>query len=533
MYIPTSLALIMALSMQAADDPAAIVQRAYQLQQSGDYAAAADAYREFLKLRPEEVGAHSNLGVVLTRLGRFDEAIHEYELAEKLRPGDSRISVNLALAYEKSGRLPEAKRKLESLHTEAPQEQQITLLLADAYLQAGENTHVIDLLQPSEKQQPDDLAIAYMLGTALMRSQRIAEGQVLLDRILRNGDSAESRFLLGTQMYESGDYPAAVKQFASASQANPDVPDLQAYYGQALLTTGDPDGAAAAFRRELQHNPNNFAANLGLGQILTVRKSLLEAENYLKQALRMRPQSGEALLSLGDCLLAEEKWREARQPLQAALKTMPDSAQGHEELSTVYAHLHLPGEAGRERALANRLRKSVAEAGPKLNEQAPDFSLPDVSTGKTVSLSDFRGKNPVVVVFGSYTCPNFRSSADALKALQTKYGSQAHFLLVYIREAHASDSWQSTRNEREGVVLGQSNGIAEKQEHALMCTRTLHLPFQALVDGLDNKVESAFAAWPSRAFVIGRDGRIRYSTRLTELDFSPRDMESALQSAVR
>jgi hypothetical protein len=49
---------------------------------------------------------------------------------------------------------------------------------------------------------------------------------------------------------------------------------------------------------------------------------------------------------------------------------------------------------------------------------------------------------------------------------------------------------------------------------------------------MDGKVEAAYAAWPSRAFVIGTDGRILYSTRLTQLDFHPDDMESMLRVAI-
>ena len=36
------------------------------------------------------------------------------------------------------------------------------------------------------------------LGTALIREKRVEEGQVLVDRILRNGDSAEAHLMLGT-----------------------------------------------------------------------------------------------------------------------------------------------------------------------------------------------------------------------------------------------------------------------------------------------------------------------------------------------
>jgi hypothetical protein len=79
----------------------------------------------------------------------------------------------------------------------------------------------------------------------------------------------------------------------------------------------------------------------------------------------------------------------------------------------------------------------------------------------------------------------------------------------------------------------QARGLAEKQDHAVMCSRTLHIPFQALLDGLDNKLEASYSAWPSRAFVVGVNGRICYSTRLTELHFSPADMEAALKKCSR
>jgi len=517
---------------QSTGDPMAIVQHAYQLQQQGDYAAAADAYRTFLKLRPDEAGAHSNLGAVLVNLGRYDEAITEYQTAEKLLPGDPRIGLNLALAYEKSGRLREAAGKFESLHAAAPQEKQVTLLLADCDLQLGENDRVIALLQPREQDDPADMAIAYMLGTALIRTQRIADGQVLLDRILRNGDSPEARFLLGTRFYESGDYPAAVKELAGAVELNPKLPQLQSYYGLALLNTGDPDAAAGAFRSELAENPNDYASNLALGQILIAARHFDDAMPLVQRALLVRPQSADALLALGECLSGVGKAREARERLEAAAQALPESLEAHQALLSVYTRLGLAVEAARERATVNRLQLASNRDGPTIHQLAPDFELADAAGRNGVRLSDFRGKSPIVLVFGSYTCPNFRASADALNALYRRYDSQARFFLVYIREAHAEGDWQSTRNEREGLALEPAETMDEKESHAAMCSLKLHLAFPALVDKMDGAVESAYAAWPSRAFVIGTDGRILYSTRLTQLDFRPEEMESALRAAI-
>jgi tetratricopeptide (TPR) repeat protein len=519
---------------QVTDDPMAIARRAWQLQQAGDYAGAVDAYRAFLGLRPDEAGARSNLGASLVKLGRYEEAIEEYKKAEKLLPGDPRIGMNLALAYQKSGRIREAADKFAALHAEFPQEKQITLLLADCDLRLGDYNRVIELLQPLERDDPADLGTAYMLGTALVRTQRIAEGGARLERILRSGESAEAHFLLGTQLYESGDYPGAVKELQKAIALNPALPQLQSYYGLALLNTGDPAGAAAAFRAELAANPSEYASNLALAQILIASRKFDEALPLAETALRSRPESIDAGLALGECLAGTGRLQQARERLEAVVQALPSSLEAHRELSSVYARLRLASEEARERATVDRLEKDMAakEGGPRVDELAPDFGLPQVGRNQNVRLSSYRGKSPVALVFGSYSCPNFRASADALNSMFEQYGRQVPFLLVYIREAHASGDWQSTRNVREGITVAPVLSMQDREDHATMCTRELHLKFPALADAMDGSVEAAYAAWPSRAFVIGRDGRVLYSTRLTQQDFRVDEMEKALRAAI-
>lgn len=527
-YLALYLVLAWPLAAQSRN-PELIIERAVQLQQAGDYSGAAQAYREALLSRPDDVATHVNLGVVLVKLGKFAEAISQYEAAAKLLPGDPRIELNLALAYQKSGHLQQAVKRFETLHAAAPQNSQVSLLLADGLLQLGSNARVIELLQPLAKENPNDLAIAYMLGTALLREQRTGEGEVYLDRILRNGDTAEARFLLGTRMFASGDYPAAVKELGSAIALNPHLLQLQSFYGRALLRTGDPDAALRAFQEELAVNPGDFDANLGVAQILAVRKKFSEASAAAQRALLVRPDSAPASLVLAECLNGVANFRGARSYAQTAVKALPASAEAHQTLSIAYQGLGMSGESARERLLARKLR-SFDDPGPPLGQPAPAFSLLSVPAGTVTDLAAFRGKSPVVLVFGSYSCPNFRSSAATLVSLYRRYQPRVAFLLVYIREAHATDSWQSTRNEGADIALAQPASLAEKEQHAVMCTRKLHLPFSAVVDSLDGKVEKEYQAWPSRAFVIGRDGRLRYSTRLTEVDFNARELEAALRA---
>jgi hypothetical protein len=143
---------------------------------------------------------------------------------------------------------------------------------------------------------------------------------------------------------------------------------------------------------------------------------------------------------------------------------------------------------------------------------------------------------PVLLVFGSYTCPRFRGSANALNRLYDQYRDQVDFRLVYIREAHAGGGaetlWQSTINEREGIALQPARDLTEKQDHANVCIRKLNILFLPVVDTMEGQAETAYDAWPSRVYLIGRNGRVAYNSRLGELDFHPDQLGAAIRETL-
>jgi hypothetical protein len=48
-------------------------------------------------------------------------------------------------------------------------------------------------------------------------------------------------------------------------------------------------------------------------------------------------------------------------------------------------------------------QKALDAKAPRAGDMAPDFTLHDIEGKDSVTLSDFRGKKPVALVFGSYT----------------------------------------------------------------------------------------------------------------------------------
>lgn len=520
----------------AGQDGSALYREGVDRQRAGDLSGAVAAYRASLALDGSNVAAHSNLGAALAGLGRFDEAIPEYENALRNAPELYRQALrkNLALAYYKSGRLRDAAPILTALHESAPGDHPAALLAADCLLQLGEPATALRILEPLAGEAANDRGLAYILGVAYLKNGRTAEAQRILDPILRDDSSAEGQYALGLAMFTSGDYPAAVAALRRAIQLNPALPHIQSYFGQALVFSGDPDGALEAFAKQLAADSTDYDANYQSASILLRRSKFAEAEPLLRRALLLRPKAAEPRLGLADVLLGEGQANEARSELENLIRDWPEFGAAHARLSAIYRKAGLTANAAREQALAARYAsksETAPAAGPAVGASAPVFLLAK-SEGGGQERIPVLGR-PTVLVFGSYTCPNFRKAAPVLNDLSQKLRQTVRFEQVYIREAHAAGQWQSTVNEREEIQLAMPNSIEEKSGYAALCSRKLHLQFPALLDGMDNGAEQAYAAWPSRVYVIGSDGRVKYSSALIEEDFDAKALESAIRDTAR
>jgi thiol-disulfide isomerase/thioredoxin len=163
-------------------------------------------------------------------------------------------------------------------------------------------------------------------------------------------------------------------------------------------------------------------------------------------------------------------------------------------------------------------------------DAAPDFTLPDQNAKSEVRLSSFRGKKPVVLIFGSYTCPPFRREIVELEELYQDYKDRALFLLVYIREAHPDSVLRVLKNGEEVLrKIEQTNTLEERREVAQQCTAYLKLSMPTLIDKPDNKVNAAYAAWPNRLAIVDVDGKLAYYSRRGPAGFKPQEIEAWLE----
>lgn len=342
--------------------------RALKLHQSGDLNAAINAYREFLKTNPDSVEAHSNLGAVFAGLGRHQEAVEQYQNAIQLQPDNGALRLNLGLAFYKSARIRNAADELAravTLDPNAPWHKNALLVLADCYLTMGENKKVIELLGPLQAVHADDRALLYLLGTALIRDGQLAKGQSLVDRILRDGDSAEARLMLGTAHMTGRDFAAAAKEFAKAVELNPKLASAHGFYGRALLATGDRARAQEEFWRELEINPNDFDSNLYLAVMLKQDQRYDEALKHLGRAVQVRPGTPDARYQVASIYVSTGRLTDAQKILEELIREAPKFVEAHVSLATVYYRLKRKEDGDRHREIVRKLNEEIQAKAPR------------------------------------------------------------------------------------------------------------------------------------------------------------------------
>lgn len=152
-------------------------------------------------------------------------------------------------------------------------------------------------------------------------------------------------------------------------------------------------------------------------------------------------------------------------------------------------------------------------SGPAPGERAPDFKASTLE-GEILSLSAFRGKKNVLLVFGSATSPMTAASIRKLNGLYDRFrGDDIEFLFIYVREAHPGEEIHAHRS------------MAGKREAARRLRDEEDIAMPVLVDDVSGAIHRKYSQLPSPAFLIDRSGRVAFRSMWAR----PDGIESAIQ----
>lgn len=213
----------------------------------GDLLVAADLLTRFLEVRPDDADAHFAVGIVLTRAGRFEEAVRHMERAAELLPRSAEARVSLARTryawaedLMRRGRNREAQAALRRASQEDPDAAEPHSLLARALVLGGD----VDLSEREIRlllaRDPDDPVARRMLASVYALRHEYDRAASELDRLLQSVPADwPSWTMLATVQLERGKPVEALAAARRARAAAPDEPLSMAAVVQVLLDTGE------------------------------------------------------------------------------------------------------------------------------------------------------------------------------------------------------------------------------------------------------------------------------------------------------
>lgn len=113
----------------------------------------------------------------------------------------------------------------------------------------------------------------------------------------------------------------------------------------------------------------------------------------------------------------------------------------------------------------------------------------------------------------------------SLRDLYEAYHDRVQFLVIYIREAHPVDGWHMGKHD-----IHDPGTIEERRELAGTCEAAMQYGIRTYVDEMDDPVMTAYAAWPERLYLVGRDGRVAYAGGRGPFGFKPAELKEAIDA---
>jgi hypothetical protein len=116
-----------------------------------------------------------------------------------------------------------------------------------------------------------------------------------------------------------------------------------------------------------------------------------------------------------------------------------------------------------------------------------------------------------------------------IEEIREKYRDHAAFAIVYIKEAHPEDEWQSESNIEGGVVYDQPKSFEARVGLVKAFIEKMGVKTPTLVDDIQNTAMACYAAWPERIYVIDTNGTLAYKGGMGPFGFEPEEVEELLE----
>ena len=288
--------------------PAAAIQAALQLHQSGHPLKAVELYDRVLQADPAHADALHLKGLAARQLGNFDVAVRLIQHAIKLSPNVAMYHNNLAQAWLSLNRL-------------------------DAAAGACERAAALD---------PGLAEAHYNLGWICSRRGQLDRAASCFAQALnRRTDYVDALVALGEVLTRQGKLESAFAHFGRALALRPDSVEAHVNMGIVFAARREFDRALVHYGRALALQPDSVEARNGMGNVFARQDRWAQAAEHYGRALTLDPDSPIIHANLASALIYQREFGQALAHYERALVLQPGQVQFHSNL--LQALNYVPG----------------------------------------------------------------------------------------------------------------------------------------------------------------------------------------------
>ena len=319
----------------------------------GNYAAAEPLLRQAVALNPNHYQARYNLGFVLAKLSKPQEACFQLEKALQLNPSSSEAQFQLAAVLRSLGQEQKAQEELAKFQEKKQESVKENVAgtkvnQANQFFESGEYEHAVDYYRQALVQDPGSAKTYYDLALALDHLGKSGEERDALNKaIMLDSSLARAHNQLGFLDMRAGQDSEAETELKAAVALDPGYAEAENNLGVLYGQQGKDKEAEQLFRQATENNPQYAQAFVNLALILAGDSRFAEAEQAVRNAVKISPENPQALTVLAMLLARTSRTEEAIPYFKKAVELEPKSAGAHVNLGIAYADaFNLEGAVG-------------------------------------------------------------------------------------------------------------------------------------------------------------------------------------------
>ncbi len=485
-------------------------------------AAAADALRKHLALKPSDVSAQYLLGKALLGLGAPD-ARKSFEAVLAQNPRHLGARIGLARLEETPEKRLATGRELveQKLPGGGSVEQaELQLLIGQAAQALGRTAEAMDAYQRAITFNRHLLPASLSLGECLLYEGKYKEA---LDRLRAAGPglvaTAAGKFSLGGAQIANGQIDEGLAMIAVAAKEKPDDPRGPFWQGFAASQKKPADATATeqGFRDAIKRDPKFLPASLKLAAFLQQQDKAEDSLAVLRAAEEAGAPPAVLQLAWGEALIVAKEPAKALAVFEKALEADPKSMAARLGIASALEAQNKFAEA--KASLENTLSQSPTTLGLRQRLALVALKLGDKAEALTRYQEEIKAGQPTVALrlalaglaldLGKI---ELAQSEAKLVLDESPHEAEAAYIMARVHEAH-----------------GETGPALTEYRHATSWGNTpqISLSYARLLDKL-GKVNEALAAYAHAVSLPdGRMERGRISFRAGDLEGALADFQAA------